>query len=182
MFLDELSSLARPFPRNVSKAFSCGEVKWLKHCVCVCVCITSSCWAETSVSLCFLSISGMYVQLRRLYHLVHHSSEYSSSAKLIWAPAFQDKKKYTLDTLLMFSPHAVCSISDQTLTRQSSRPDLPVVQTSMRRVFCLRAVEDICRLNASLSSKGSCGRAPWVRNKQRTGSEHGSTTTRTYLQ
>lgn len=73
-------------------------------------------------------------------------------------------------------------LSNQILTRQSSRPALLVLQTSIRRVFCLRAVEDICRLNASLNSKGSCGRAPWVRNRQRTGSEHGSTTTRTYLQ
>lgn len=64
----------------------------------LCVCVTSSCWAETSVSLCFLSISGMYVQLRRLYHLEHHSSEYSSSAKLIWAPAFQDKEDKKLIT------------------------------------------------------------------------------------
>lgn len=68
-----------------------------------------------------------------------------------------------------------------TPTRHSSLLDLVVEQTSMRRVFCLKAVGESCMANTSLSSSVSWACELCVRNRQRVASVQGSTTTRTYL-
>jgi len=66
-------------------------------------------------------------------------------------------------------------------TRQRSRPDRLVWHTSRRSVFWRSALWDMLRPNTSLTSTPALGAWPRVRNRQRAFSEHGSTTTRTYL-